>query len=134
MVNKEQLDDELIQKLAFVEKLGLIKALSTDIVTKPASKYRKLKDLLLLCSDKNVDVVLKSMISLCDVFCEILPDYRIREFDASQGDQENRIKDKKDKADKKEAEAANEGKEETKKKEPHQKKLAKDTIDLRNQE
>jgi hypothetical protein len=59
------------------------------------------------------------MMSLCDVFCEILPDYRIREFDASQGDEENRKKDKQIKADKKEVEAAGEGKEETKKKEPH---------------
>jgi hypothetical protein len=83
MVNKEQLDEELVQKLVFSEKLGMIKSIATEIIIKPTTKFRKLKDLLLLCSDKNVDVVLKSILTLCDVFCEILPDYRIREFDPS---------------------------------------------------
>jgi hypothetical protein len=52
-------------------------------VIKPAAKFRKLKDLILLCSDAKVDVTIKATGALCDVFCEILPDYRIREFDMS---------------------------------------------------
>ena len=50
------------------------------MIAAPEEKYRKLKDLLLCCSDpKDIDVVIKSIKALCDVFCDILPGYRIRE-------------------------------------------------------
>ena len=50
------------------------------MIAAPEDKFRKLKDLLLCCSDpKDIDVVIKAMKALCDVFCDILPGYRIRE-------------------------------------------------------
>lgn len=104
-----------MQKLAFVEKIAYVKAIATEIVIKPAAKFRKLKDLILLCSDAKVDVTIKATTALCDVFCEILPDYRIREFDMSQGDEENKAKDKKNKADEAKEGEGEEGKKEEKK-------------------
>jgi Nucleolar complex-associated protein len=62
------------------EKLTFIKTTAAEIISAPEDKYRKLKDLLLCCSDpKDIDVVIKSLKSLCDVFSDILPSYRIRE-------------------------------------------------------
>lgn len=50
------------------------------MVSNVEKKYRKLTDLLLLCSDpKDIDVVLSSIKALCEIFCDILPTYRIRE-------------------------------------------------------
>jgi len=76
------------------------------------------------------------MSSLCEVFCEILPDYRIREYDGAQGDEENKkkAKDAKDAAEKKEGDEEEDKKDEKKGKAPHQKKLRTETIELRNQE
>ena len=35
---------------------------------------------MLFCSEpKDIDVVIKALKALCDVFCDILPGYRIRE-------------------------------------------------------
>lgn len=46
----------------------------------PEERYRKLKDLIIFCSDpKDIDVVIKALKVLCDVFCDILPGYRIKE-------------------------------------------------------
>lgn len=60
----------------------MIKAISNEIISFPAYRYRKLKDLLKLCSDpKDIDVVLKAVNHLCTVFCDILPSYRIRQYD-----------------------------------------------------
>ena len=43
-------------------------------------KYRRLSDLLALTRDKkDVDVVLKAVDLLCQVFAEIIPSYRLRE-------------------------------------------------------
>jgi hypothetical protein len=66
--------------MKFSEKLGLIKSLTNDIIAYPAFSYRKIKDLIKLCEDNNIDVVLKSTGNLCDIFCDILPDYRIRQL------------------------------------------------------
>lgn len=81
MGNKELLTDETLQKMKFSEKLTLVKRLTTNIIAYPAFAYKKLKDMLRLCADTNIDVVLKATNSLCDIFCDILPDYRIRQFD-----------------------------------------------------
>jgi hypothetical protein len=79
--NVEQLDDTILRQLTFAEKIGLIKAISQEIISYPAFRYRKLKDLLVMCSDpKDIDVVLKAVTHLCTVFCDILPSYRIRHF------------------------------------------------------
>ena len=78
-MNKEQLNMELIKDMNIAEKLGLIKAISNEIIQDPDEKYRKIGDLLLFCQDnKNVDVVLKALSALGDVFVDILPSYRIR--------------------------------------------------------
>ena len=77
--NVEQLDDEVLQQLSFADKIGLTKILADEIISFPAFRYRKLKDLLKLCADpKDIDVVLKAVNQLCNVFCDILPSYRIR--------------------------------------------------------
>jgi len=56
-----------------------------EIIVRPAHRYRKLQDLLTLCRDpNNVDVVLKAVVNLCEVFCEIIPSYRIREFNENE--------------------------------------------------
>ena len=65
-------------KLSFTEKLLLVKDLTRQIISYPAFSYNKLKELLTLCSDTSIDVVLKAVQSLCEVYCDILPDYRIR--------------------------------------------------------
>jgi hypothetical protein len=71
---------DLLKAMNVAEKLTFIKSTASEIISAPEDKYRKLKDLLLCCSDpKDIDVVIKSLKSLCDVFCDILPSYRIRE-------------------------------------------------------
>lgn len=71
---------ELLKEMNIAQKLSFIKATSSEIITQPEEKYRKLKDLLIFCSDpKDIDVVIKALKALCDVFCDILPGYRIRE-------------------------------------------------------
>ena len=62
------------------EKLSFIKATQNEIIASPDDNYRKLKDLLLCCSDpRDIDVVIRSLKALCDTFSDILPGYRIRE-------------------------------------------------------
>ncbi len=71
---------ELLKEMNIAQKLSFIKATSAELIASPEEKYRKLKDLMLFCSDpKDIDVVIKALKALCDVFCDILPGYRIRE-------------------------------------------------------
>lgn len=59
----------------------MIKVIADEIISYPAFRYRKLKDLLKLCGDpRDVDVVLKAVAALCEVFCDIIPSYRIRQY------------------------------------------------------
>lgn len=79
--NREMLTNELLSEMAFPEKIGLVKALKNEIISFPGYRYRKIKDLLTLCADpSDPDVVLKAITALSDVFCDILPSYRIREY------------------------------------------------------
>jgi hypothetical protein len=57
-----------------------VKSLTVSIVSFPAFSHNKIKDLLKLCADNNLDVVLKAVKALAEVFCDILPDYRIRQY------------------------------------------------------
>jgi hypothetical protein len=83
--NVEQIDDEVLAKLTFADKIGLVKAIGQEIISYPAFRFRKLKDLLKLCSDpKDVDVVLKAVNQLSVVFCDILPAYRIRQYEEAK--------------------------------------------------
>lgn len=82
-----------MKSLRFAEKLTMVKALTNDIIAYPAFSYRKLRDLLKLCSDSNIDVVLKATHNLCDIFCDILPDYRIRQFSEEEQKKEKVSKD-----------------------------------------
>ncbi len=53
-----------------------------------------MKDLLTLCADNSLDVVLKATNGLCDIFTDILPDYRIRQLsDEDKGEKEKVSKD-----------------------------------------
>lgn len=71
---------ELLKEMNLAEKLQFIKGTQMEIIRSPETRYRKLKDLLIFCSDpKDIDVVIKALKSLCEVFCDILPGYRIRE-------------------------------------------------------
>jgi nucleolar complex protein 3 len=75
------------------EKLSFIKATQNEIISSPDDNYRKLKDLLLCCSDpKDIDVVIRSLKSLCDVFSDILPGYRIRESKQEDGGEDKEAK------------------------------------------
>ena len=58
----------------------MVKSLKADIIAFPSFSYHKLKDLLTLCADNSLDVVLKATNSLCEIFIDILPDYRIRQL------------------------------------------------------
>jgi nucleolar complex protein 3 len=71
----------------------MIKSLTADIIAYPAFSYNKLKDLLKLCADSNIDVVTKATNNLCDVFCDILPDYRIRQLGDEEQKKEKLSKD-----------------------------------------
>lgn len=72
---------ELLESMSFAQKISIVKAVKTEIISYPAYRYRKLRDLLTFCEDpKDVDVVLKAMIALCEVFVDILPSYKIREL------------------------------------------------------
>lgn len=82
------LNDELLKEMKFAEKLNLVKTLTQDIISFPAFSYRKIRDLIKLCADNNIDVVLKATASLCDLFCDILPDYRIRQIGEEEGKKE----------------------------------------------
>ena len=60
--NKEQLDKEIILQLSFVEKMELIKQISTEIISDSERKYRKIIDLIAFTEDpKDVDIVLKAV-------------------------------------------------------------------------
>ena len=78
--NKEMLTMELLKEMNIAQKLSFIKATQAEIVLSPEDKHRKLKDLLLCCSDpKDIDVVIRAVKALCQVFCDVLPGYRIKE-------------------------------------------------------
>ena len=84
--NKEQITQEFMAELTFAQKINLVKVIKTEIISFPAYRYRKLRDLLTFCEDpKDVDVVLKAVTALCEVFADIIPSYRIRE----QGEQDD---------------------------------------------
>lgn len=74
--------------MRFSQKISLVKSLTSDIISFPAFSYRKLRDLIKLCADSNIDVVLKATASLCDLFLDILPDYRIRQIAEEEGKKE----------------------------------------------
>lgn len=75
-----------------------MKSLKSDIIAFPSYSYHKLKDLITLCADNSLDVVLKATNGLCDIFIDILPDYRIRQLGA--GDDKAKGQDQKEKVSK----------------------------------
>lgn len=79
--------------MRFSDKLQLIKSLTSDIIAYPAFSYKKLKDMLKFCADSNIDVVLKALGNLCEIFCDILPDYRIRQLGDEEQKKEKLSKD-----------------------------------------
>jgi len=90
--------------MSFAEKIILVKAIKNEIISFPAFRYRKLRDLLAFCEDpRDVDVVLKAVTALCEVFTDIIPSYRIRELGdkTTPKDEENFGEDNKASAKKK---------------------------------
>ena len=67
-------------ELSFAQKISIVNTIKNEIISFPAYRYRKLRDLLTFCEDNNIDVVLKAVAALCKVFCDIIPSYRIREI------------------------------------------------------
>jgi len=101
--NKEQVTPELLESMSFAEKITIVKAIKNEIMSFPAYRYRKLRDLLTFCLDpKDVDVVLKAVTALCEVFSDIIPSYRIRELgDNSTVKDDEKIGDEKKDSEKK---------------------------------
>ena len=65
---------ELMAEMNFGQKISIIKAIKNEIISFPAYRYRKLRDLLNLCEDpRDIDVVLKAITALCEVFCDVIP-------------------------------------------------------------
>jgi len=85
--NKEQVTLELMAELSFAQKINIVKTIKSEIISFPAFRFRKLRDLLTFCEDpKDIDVVLKAVEALCAVFIDILPSYRIRELGVDPDD------------------------------------------------
>ena len=81
VANKEQVTQELIAEMSFGQKISIVKTIKNEIISYPAYRYRKLRDLLTFCEDpKDIDVVLKAVMALCDVFVDIIPSYKVREI------------------------------------------------------
>jgi len=87
------LTKELLNIASKDDKLDLVKILGREVcntsteVKKQGNRtkvivnthYNKLDDLLLICEDSDIDVVLAAIRQIIFVFCDILPDYKIRE-------------------------------------------------------
>jgi len=68
-------------EMSFAQKIGLINTIKNEIISFPAFRYKKIRDLLSFCEDPtSVDIVMKAVNALCAVFCDIIPSYRIREL------------------------------------------------------
>lgn len=81
VANKEQVTAELMAEMSFGQKISIVKTIKNEIISYPAYRYRKLRDLLTFCEDpKDIDVVLKAVTALCDVFVDIIPSYKVREM------------------------------------------------------
>lgn len=74
----------MLAELSFAEKINLVRRLRESLISFPAFRYKQLKDLLKLCADGSPDVVLRSAKALCDVFEDVLPQYRIRQYDEDE--------------------------------------------------
>lgn len=85
--NTEQITHEFMAELTFAQKISIIKAIKTEIISFPVFRFRKLRDLLTFCEDsRDVDVVIKAVCALCEVFTDIIPSYRIRELGEKEED------------------------------------------------
>ena len=85
--NKEMITPELLSQLTFAQKISSVGAIRDEIISFPAFRYRKLRDLLTFCEDpRDIDVVLKAVTALCEVFCDIIPSYRVRELSDKEKD------------------------------------------------
>ena len=49
--NKDQLTDEILVALSLGQKIALISQLRSELISFPAFSYKKLRDLLTLCSE-----------------------------------------------------------------------------------
>lgn len=84
--------------MSFAQKIGLINTIKNEIISFPAYRYKKIRDLLSFCEDPtSVDIVMKAMNALCAVYCDIIPSYRIRELnDKTKKQNEDGMEDEED--------------------------------------
>lgn len=61
------------------DKLELSKMIANELKSAIETNYKKMNDLLLLCEDNNDEVVRLTLKNLSEVFCDVLPSYKIRE-------------------------------------------------------
>jgi hypothetical protein len=87
------LTKELLSVATQDDKLSLIRIIAKEICNATTNKiqrggrtvfvvtenHRKIDDLLLLCEDSDVEVIVAAVKQLIFVFCDMLPDYKIRE-------------------------------------------------------
>jgi signal recognition particle receptor subunit beta len=90
---KTTLTKEILSVASQEDKLSLVRMIGKEILnaktitTKKGDKTivivvdnnKKIEDLLLLCEDSDTEVVIACIKQLVFVFCDILPDYKIRE-------------------------------------------------------
>ena len=77
--SKASLTKEILSVASKDDKLSLAKMLANEIVSSIENNYSKLDDMLMLWEDTDIDVITLSIKQITLVFCDILPDYKIRE-------------------------------------------------------
>ena len=77
--SKASLTKEILSVASKDDKLSLVKMLANEIVSSIENNYSKLDDMLMLWEDTDIDVITLSIKQITLVFCDILPDYKIRE-------------------------------------------------------
>lgn len=73
------LTKELLRDISVEDKLDLVKMISNEIKSSTESHYKKLSDLLMLCEDNNDQIIKSALKNITEVFCDVLPSYKIRE-------------------------------------------------------
>ena len=73
------LTKELLKDISVEDKQDLSKMIANELKSAIETNYKKMNDLLLLCEDNSDEVVRLTLKNLSEVFCDVLPSYKIRE-------------------------------------------------------
>lgn len=76
---KPTLTKEILSVATQDDKLSLIKLISKEITNFNEANFKKIDDLLLICEDPDVEIITAAVKQIVFVFCDVLPDYKIRE-------------------------------------------------------